>query len=191
MMAQSKSAITGLESALGQVEAGLKTGPGMAKSVNALALVNNLGIPLMAGDVNGYQTLQKYLQNSLNQAAQGTGASGSDARFESFSHGQPNAETMNPTALRGAIRYVLSQHDAAVARASLLPQAYQQAQQQGAANPALVAQSQWSHSYQPQFFAFNRMSPEDQSAFLKAQGVKAADFVKQYNAYSQQTGWVH
>ena len=168
IMAQSKSAITGLETALAQVEAGTKSGPGASKVVNALALLNNMGVPLLKGDVDGYQTLQKYLQNSLNVAAQGTSASGSDARFDSFSHGQPNSETMNPTALKGAIRYVLSQHDAAVARASLLPQAYQQAQASGAPNPTVAAQQKWSEAYKPDFFSFNRMSPEDQAAFVKS-----------------------
>lgn len=188
---QSKSAITGLETALQQIEAGIKTGPGTAKTVNAVALLNNLGVPLMKDDVTGYQTLQKYLQNALNQAAQGTGASGSDARFESFMHGQPNAETMNPEALRGAIRYVLSQHDAALARSQMLPKEYQAANQAGDPNAAVTAQEKWSRAYNPDFFAFNRMDPKEQTQFLRGKGAKAADFVKQYNDYAAKTGWVH
>lgn len=187
---QSKSAITGLESALNVLETGIKTGPGTGKSVSALALLNNMGVPLMKDDVNGYQTLQKYLQNSLNQAAQGTGASGSDARFESFMHGQPNADTMNADALRGAIRYVLSQHDAAAARGQFLTQAYQRAAASNDPNAALTAQQQWSQIYKPDYFAFNRMDGKEQAEALKRMGNKAQEFVKGYNSYAAQTGWV-
>ena len=190
-VAQSRSAVTGLETALHQLESGVQTGPGTAQKVNALALLNNMGVPLMKGDVEGYQTLQKYLQNSLNAAAQGTGASGSDARFESFMHGQPNADTMNSPALQGAIRYVLSQHDAAIARGTLLLNAYQAAKAMNDPNAALSAQQKWSQTYQPDFFAFNRMNSAEQASYLKQKGGQASDFVKQYNAYAAKTGWVH
>ncbi len=36
-----------------------------------------------------------------------------------------------------------------------------------------------------------RMSPEDQAAFLKSKKGDAANFVRQYNDYAAQTGWVH
>lgn len=188
---QSKSAITGLEAALKQLEAGTKSGAGVSKTINAAAYLNNLGIPLMKGDVDGYQTLQKYLQNSLNAAAQSTGSGGSDARFESFMHGQPNAESMNPTALNGAIRYVLSQHDAAAAKGQFIQQAYQKAAAAGDPNAAMTAQQQWSQAYQPTFFSYNRMDAPERVSFLRHLGKdKAVQFTNEYKQYGQQTGWV-
>lgn len=161
-VAASKAAITGLTQALNIVEGGQKTGAGQMRTVNALALLNNLGVPLGKGDVDGYQTLQKYLANSLNAAAQGTGASGSDARFDSFMHGQPNADTMNAPALSSALRYVLSQHDAAAARGNFITQAYQQAKASGDPNAALTAQQQWAKVYNPEDFRIGRLAPADQ-----------------------------
>lgn len=159
----SRGAVTGLTQALNLVEGGIKTGAGQAKSMNALALLNNLHVPLMKGDVDGYQTLQKYLQNSLNAAAQGTSAGGSDARFESFMHGQPNAETMNPQALSSAIRYVLSQHDASIARGNFITSAYQQAKAKGDPNAALTAQQQWASVYNPDYFRLDRLPDAEQA----------------------------
>lgn len=167
-VAASKGAIAGLTQALGLVEGGIKTGAGQAKTMNAAALLNNMHIPLLKGDVDGYQTLQKYLQNSLNAAAQGTSAGGSDARFESFMHGQPNADTMNPVALSSAIRYVLSQHDAQVARGNFIGQAYQQANDAGDPNPALKAQQQWASVYNPEYFRVGRLAPAEQLKAVSA-----------------------
>lgn len=161
-VAASKSAITGLTQALSLLEGGIKTGAGQARTMNVAALLNNMHIPLLKGDVDGYQTMQKYLQNSLNAAAQGTSAGGSDARFESFMHGQPNAETMNPAALSSAIRYVLSQHDAQVARGNFIGMAYNQAKAAGDANPALTAQQQWASVYNPEYFRVGRLAPAEQ-----------------------------
>lgn len=185
IVASSRSAVRGLENALQLAEAGTPSGTGVSKSVNAMSLLNNMHIPLMAGDVNGYQTLQKYLQNSLNQAAQGTGSSGSDARFESFMHGQPNAETMNPTALKSAIRYVLSQHDAAVTRGNFLTQAYQQAKANGDPNAAQTAQAQWAQIYNPRYFEIQRLSPQEQ---VKAVDQMSPQQAAQFMAWRKQVG---
>lgn len=159
---QSKQTVTGLENAYKTIDALGKSGPGVSRTVNALAIVNNLGIPLMQGDTNGYQTLKKFLENSASTAAASNGFTGSDARFEQFKNGQPNAETMNPDALKGAIRYVLSQHDAAIARAQFI----QQAAQANPNDPNAVqkAQQQWSKTYNPRYFEVQRMTPEDQRA---------------------------
>lgn len=191
LVTSSKGAITGLEGALQQLDAINKSGAGAGKTLNMAAYLNNMHIPLLQGDVDGYQTMQKLLQNSLNSAAQATGAGGSDARFESFMHGQPNAETMNPKALNGAIRYVLSQHDAAAAKGQFIQDAYQKASQAGDPNAAMTAQSQWSKAYNPTYFAFNRMEPGEQTAFLRHLGKeKAMSFMGQYTDYGHQTGWV-
>lgn len=187
---QSKQAVTGLEQALSVLQGVKATGPGTAKAVNWNAMLNNLGITPGKSNVENYQLAQKYLANSLNTAAAGTGASGSDARFDSFSHGQPNADTMDKAPLESAIRYVLSQHDANIARGSFVANAYNQAKAAGDPNAAQTAQAQWSKAYNPQYFAFNRMSPPEQASFLKSQGANAHAWVQGYNQYAQQTGWV-
>lgn len=186
---QSRIAVTGLESALRALEGVRATGPGTVKTSEVLAAVGNtLGIK--SDGVNQYQALGKFLSNSLNQAAQGTGASGSDARFESFMHGQPNQETMSKPALDGAIRYVLSQHDAAAARGQFIFDAYNRARAAGDPNAAQTAAIQWSQVYKPDYFAFNRMSQGEQSSFLKSKGKDAGAWVQQYNDYAHKTGWV-
>ena len=180
---QSRSANTGLDFALQALQKVQATGPGTIKTADVLAALNNAGIPIASDGVNNYQALSKYLSNSLNTASEGTGASGSDARFESFSHGQPNQQTMNKTALDGAIRYVQSQHDAAIARGNFLPQAYQKAAAAGDPNAALTAQSQWSNLSNPKFFSLQRMAPDEQMRELH--GMSDAQ-VRQFKAWRGQ-----
>lgn len=191
LVATSKQSLTGLENAMRALEGVRATGPGTAKTNEVLAILNNAGWGIGGKGVNDYQSAQKYLSNALAQAAQGTGSAGSDARFEQFMHGQPNGETLNLDALRGAIRYVQSQHDAAVAKGEYLPKAYAEAQRRGDPNAALTAQQQWSSQYRPEMFNFNRMSKQEQAEFLRSQGIEnAKKFVQQYNQYAGQTGWV-
>lgn len=190
-LAASKQAVTGLETALSALKDVRATGPGTLDSAHVTALLNNFGIPLGKSNTDNYQLLQKYLSNSLNAAANGSSAGGSDARFDSFMHGQPNADTMDKGPLESAIRYVLSQHDAAAARADMLPKAYAAAKAGGDPNAALTAQQQWGQAYQPQYFAFNRMAPAEQASFLRQQGPQAQAFVQGYNQYAAKTGWVH
>jgi hypothetical protein len=159
---QSKQTVTGLENAYKTIDALSKSGPGVSKTVDALAVLNNLGIPVAKGDVNGYQTLKKFLENSASTAAASNGFTGSDARFEQFKAGQPNAQTMNPDSLKGAIRYVLSQHDAAIARAQFIQQQVQA--NQGDPNAVQKAQQQWAKTYNPRYFEVQRIAPEDQKA---------------------------
>lgn len=189
-LAASKQAITGLESALSALKDVRATGPGTLNAAHVNALLNNLGIPLGKSNTDNYQLLQKYLSNSLNAAANGSSAGGSDARFESFMHGQPNADSMDKVPLEGAIRYVLSQHDAAAARAQFLPQAYQAAKAAGDPNAALTAQQQWAQAYNPQVFAFSRMAPAERQAFKASLNPdQQAQFGAIYNA-AHARGWV-
>lgn len=176
----SKAAITGLQTALDTLRGVRATGPGTMKTTEVLAALRNAGIPVAKDGVETYQSLAKYLQNSLNAAANGSSAGGSDARFESFMHGQPNAETMNKEALEGAIRYVLSQHDAAAARGNFLTQAYQAAKAKGDPNPALVAQQQWASVYNPEYFRVQRMAPADQAQAINAMSPKQAQHFIQW-----------
>jgi hypothetical protein len=190
-ISQTKQTITGLENAYRTVSAIDTSGPGVSRTVNALAVVNNLGLPLLKDDVNGYQTLKKYLENSAATAASANGFTGSDARFETFKAGQPNAESMTPDALKGAIRYVLSQQDAAVARGQFLQQ--QATQNQVNPNAVQAASQKWSQLYNPRVFEFSRMDPAERAAFkaqLAKDPAKFQQFGQEYNfAHSQ--GWVN
>ncbi len=180
-----KQARSGLENALGYIA---KSGPGVSKTVNALAMVQNLGIPLMSNDTNGYMTLKKYLENSASQAAAASGFTGSDARFEQFKAGMPNAESMTPQALKGAIQYVLSQHDAALARGQFVQNFV--AQNQNDPNAGQKALQAWANSYTPKVFEFSRMDPQERIKFVKSLDKDGlAKFSQQYNAANQQ-GWV-
>jgi hypothetical protein len=191
--AASKSAIGGLEAALNSLQRVNATGKGTVKTNDVIAAINN-SLPAsmqIRGDSNTqFQELSKFLSNSLNSAAAGTGASGSDARFSSFMHGQPNAQEMSKPALDSAIRYVLSQHDANVARSDFVSNAYQQAKAQGDPNAAQTAQAQWSKVYNPQLFAFSRMSPADRQQFKSSMTpAQQQAFGAQYNA-AHERGWV-
>ncbi len=180
-----KQAQSGLENALGYIA---KSGPGISKSANVLAVIQNMGIPLMKDDTNGYMTLKKFLENSAAQAASAGGFTGSDARFEQFKAGQPNAETMTPQALKGAIQYVLSQHDAALARGDFLQKFM--AQNQGDPNAMQKAQQAWVNTYTPKVFEFSRMDPQERIKYVQGlDKAGLAKFTQQYNAANQQ-GWV-
>lgn len=167
-VAQSRGAITGLEQALSALNSVRATGPGTLGSTQMNAILNNWGIPLGKSNTENYQLAQKYLANSLNAAAANSSAGGSDARFESFMHGQPNTDAMDKAPLEDAIRYVLSQHDATIARGNFLGRAYQAAQQQGDPNPAQTAQTQWASVYNPEYFRIGRLAPDQQLAAVKA-----------------------
>jgi hypothetical protein len=186
-----KQSIAGLEKARGLLDTISKTGPGTSGAMTYAAYANNAGIPIAQGDVTGYQSVKKYLNNALASAAASTGATGSDARFEQFSKGQPDESTMNIKALKGAVDYVTSQQDAAKAAIDFKLQRSQQLAQQGVPNPQQRAKEEWSKMYEPKVFEFNRMSPEEKSRF-KADAIKngtAAQFGKKYNE-AHSMGWV-
>ncbi len=192
MVANSRSAINGLEAALRSLEGVKATGAGTAKTMEVLSAINNAtGLNIQDANNNHYAAMNKFLNNSLAQASQATGANGSDARFEQFSHGQPNGELMPKESLGGAIRYVLSQHDAAAVKGQYLQNQYAQLKAAGDPNAGLTAQSNWSKIYQPDYFAFNRMSQPERVQRLQGLGQQgAADFVNGYKQYATQTGWV-
>jgi hypothetical protein len=146
---------TGLENALGILETvAPQTGPGAEQKFNALGYLNTAGIPIEKGDTTGFQSLHKYLANGLYAAASGSsGATGSDARFESFFAGQPNTE-MNPAALKDAIRYVLSQQDSRLAQAQFMGARTQQ--YSGDPNAIQRAQTDWNNVYDPRYFEAHR-----------------------------------
>jgi hypothetical protein len=140
----------------------------------------------MKGDATGYQSLQKYLSNANAQAASAGGYSGSDARFDAFSHGQPSAENMNPESLRYAIQYVRGQQAGVQAK-------YQAAQsflnaQGGSTVNYPQFEAQWNRAYSPDVMMVKSMpNPADQQAYLanlKKQG-KLNTWIKSYQSMQQ------
>ena len=134
-----------------------------------------------------------HLNNSLAISAAVNGNTGSDSRFEQFLHGQPNADLMNKTPLRGAINYVLSQIDAVPVGAKVVQDTYLKAKAEGDQNAAYSAQKAWQDRYDPKAFQFNRMSPEEKAQF-KSDMVKndpqgAQAFGAKYNQFVK-NGWV-
>ena len=163
----SKRSRAGLENALTILNGVKATGPGTAISAELWSkLANAMPINLSTPDSDKYQLLLKYLNNSLATGSAVTGANGSDARFEQFSHGQPNGETMNVGPLRQALQYTLSQHDATIAGAEYIQKMRAQLAQQGVPNPDQVAQQAWSSIYNPRAFELNRMTPNEQADFV-------------------------
>ena len=185
-----KQTISGLEKALQMLDVVNATGAGTENVNKYMSAINN-AIPILddKGNAN-YQLLGKYLNNALSQASSVTGANASDARFEQFSHGQPNIDTLTKPALREAIQYVLSQQDAAKAGAQFITQKSQELASLGVANPDAAAQKAWGNMYEPGVFEFNRMSPTQRSAF-KAQmnQQQQLQFGQKYNQFHA-NGWV-
>lgn len=185
---QSKQTVQGLQNAYALAE---HSGPGVSSAANVTAILNNLGLPVAKDDVTNFQTMKKFLANSASTAAASNGFTGSDARFDQFQAGQPNPDTMNPEALKGAIRYVLSQHDAAIARGSFIMD--QAKSNPNDPNAVQNASQKWSQMFNPKVFEFNRMTPQDRAAFkaqLSSQSPeRAKQFGDQYN-FAHQQGWV-
>jgi hypothetical protein len=181
--ASTPTAIDGYNKAEQALLDGVTTGPGSTLGANIIGRLNTAGIPLMQGDVTGYQSLQKFLANANAQAASASGYNGSDARFEAFSHGQPNTEAMNPQALRYAIQYVRGQQ-AGVQAKYQAAQAFLNQNGQSTVNyPQFEAQ--WNRIYSPDVMMVRSMpNAADQQAYLtdlKKQG-KLDDFMKSYKA---------
>lgn len=179
-------AIDGYNKAEDALLQGVPTGPGSSLGANIIGRLNTAGIPLMKGDATGYQSLQKYLSNANAQAASAGGYSGSDARFDAFSHGQPSAENMNPESLRYAIQYVRGQQAGVQAK-------YQAAQsflnaQGGSTVNYPQFEAQWNRAYSPDVMMVKSMpNPADQQAYLanlKKQG-KLNTWIKSYQSMQQ------
>ena len=138
MVTQAKQIRLGLQNALTALD-NTTTGPGTDKAFSLAATLQNLGLPVAKTPTENYQTLTKYLNNSLAISAGVNGNTGSDSRFEQFMHGQPNADLMNKGPLRGAINYVLSQIDSIPAGAQVMQQEYAKGKAAGDPNAAYTA----------------------------------------------------
>jgi hypothetical protein len=192
MVTQAKQVRLGLQNALGALD-NTTTGPGTEKAFSLAATLQNMGLPVAKTPTENYQTLSKYLNNSLAISAGVNGNTGSDSRFDQFMHGQPSADLMNKGPLRGAINYVLSQIDAVPAGAQVMQQEYAKAKAAGDPNAAYTAQQAWSNQYDPRVFQFNRMGPDEKAAFkahlLQTDPAGAATFGQKYNQFHQ-NNWV-
>jgi len=186
---QSMQVRRSLENALHSLQ-GTKTGPGTAGAFSLTAMLQNLGLPVAKEPTANYQTLTKYLNNSLSTASAIHGTNGSDARMEQFSHGQPNADTMNKGPLEQAIRYVLSQNDAVTAANQVIGSEYQRLQAVGDPRAAYNAQQAWVKQYDPKIFEFNRMGPAERKAMVDSMTAEQRKaFGEKYNAFNAR-GWV-
>lgn len=166
------TAINGYDRALSALDAvesgGIMQGGGTGTAADAKNLVtgamNAFGIPISTDETANYQTLKKYLANAGAQAASAAGYSGSDARMDAFEHGQPNATTMNPKALRGAIEYVKALQSGVIAKNNAA-QAYLQAH--GGNTATLPAfETQWSNVFTPDVMEYRNMTPAQMQTYV-------------------------
>ncbi len=188
---QAQQVRSGLEKALVSLQ-GTKSGPGTASAFDMAGLLKNLNLPVAQDQMENYTTLRKFLANAAALNASASGNATTDARFDQFMHGQPNAETMTGKPLEAAIRYVLSQVDAVPAANQVIGQEYQRLRQAGDPNAAYNAQQAWTKQYpaMQKIFEFNRMSPDDQQRFKSQMPAGARDeFGAKYNA-AHAAGWV-
>ena len=155
------------------------TGPGADRSHLVTGALNALGVPLAPNDTTNYQTLKKYLANAATQAASSAGYSGSDARMDAFEHGQPNASTMNPEALRGAIKYVKALQQGVIAKNNAM-QAWMNTH--GGNTATLQSfETQWSNAFTPDVMEYRDMSPEQMQTYKNGLSPKALEnFKKSY-----------
>lgn len=156
------------------------TGPGADTAHLITGALNALGAQAGPDDTANYQTLKKYLANAAAQAASASGYSGSDARLNAFEHGQPNASSMNPAALRGAIQYVKALQQGVIAKNNAA-QSYLKAH--GGNTAALPAfETQWSNAFSPDVMEYRDMTPEQMRAYVKGLSpAKLASFKKSYS----------
>lgn len=168
-------------------ETGINTGPGAKQKFNLIGMLNTSGIPLEKGDATGYQTISKYLNNALGQAAAQTGFNGSDARLEAFTKGNPDAEHMNPIALKEAIQFVQGQQLGALAKTTAQTNFLQ------THSPSQLPQfnAQWTNLYNNG--GANAMSlkalsdAKDQAAFINSLSVPQRKAM--LNAYDTMQQW--
>lgn len=157
------------------------TGPGADTAHLITGALNALGAQVGPDDTANYQTLKKYLANAAAQAASASGYAGSDARLDAFEHGQPNASTMNPDALRGAIQYVKALQQGVIAKNNAA-QAYLQAH--GGNTATLPAfETQWSNAFTPDVMEYRNMTPDQMQTYVK--GLSPSELTSFKQSYSK------
>jgi len=176
-----------LESALNAVNSLPASGPGSDTASRWVAIASSLtGGSVMADPVKAYQTVKDYLTNASALTAKINGST--NINVASVGSGP---DDMNVPALKEALRNALAGSDAGVIGAKY------QIDQFGQLNgrdpqASFTAQRNWANEYNPDVFAFNRMSPEDKAQFKAnlAKNKAAFDaFGAKYNQAAAR-GWV-
>jgi hypothetical protein len=160
-------AINGYDRALAAV-GGTSSGPGIDPVKTITGTLNALNIPVASDATTNYQSLKKYLANAATSAAAASGYSGSDARMDAFSSGQPDPTKMNPAALTDAIQYVKALQSGVIAK-NTAAQSYLAA---NGGNTATLPkfETQWSQAFNPDVMEFKNLStdPQAQAQFVKS-----------------------
>ena len=158
------AAINGYDRALEALQGAQTSGKMADAKLFIPTMLQSLGLQSEGGMVQDYQSLKKYLANAGAQAASAAGYSGSDARLASFTQGQPDAEKMNPGALRDAIQYVKALQSGVMAKNNA-------AQEWLTANGGNTAklpefERKWSNAFSPDVMELRNLGPEQQQAFI-------------------------
>lgn len=184
---------SGLDKAIAKIQELPNTGPGVSSQTNSVALLNNiLGTHYKEGEIDARKELSKFLQNALSISSAATGANGSDARMEQFTHGMPNDEAMTKGSLLNAAKYVASQMDAADAATGYVQKRAVELAKQGDPQAIQHARQEFSTQYNPQVFEFNRMSPAERKVFKQTLANDPVQFKAFSDAYNSAhtKGWV-
>lgn len=158
------AAINGYDRAL-EALAGAQTAGKMADAKLFIpTMLQSLGLQSEGGMVQDFQSLQKYLANAGAQAASAAGYSGSDARLASFTQGQPDAQKMNPGALKDAIQYVKALQTGVLAKNN----AAQAWLESHGGNTAKLPEFErkWSNAFSPDVMELRNMSADEQRAYI-------------------------
>lgn len=169
-----QNAQQGLEAASRLVDSTM-TGPGATTAMKVSGLLNSFGLPVAKDATTNYQELHKYLQNQLNTAMKANGGVKSDTGLETFLGGQPNAESMNPAALKKAIRFVQAQNQGALSRT----QAMQDYVSQHGAASLPEFEKNWSKAYNPNVMYMRTLeTPQEKAEFWNSLSSKQQESAK-------------
>ena len=160
-------------------------GKGSGGLNNINTVLNTFGLKNGASTAESTQTLHKYLSNAATQAGGQLGMTGSDARLDALSSGQPNTN-MNAPALKNAIKYVKGLQQGVLDKQS----AVQNYLSKNGNNTANLGQfeTQYNKAFNPEVSYIRSLSnPADQKAAMQElhkQG-HMEDWTKSYQAMKQ------
>lgn len=178
------SAINGYDRALEALQGAQTSGKMADAKLFIPTMLQSLGLQSEGGMVQDYQSLKKYLANAGAQAASAAGYSGSDARLASFTQGQPDAEKMNPGALRDAIQYVKALQTGVMAKNNAA-QAWLEA---NGGNTAKLPEFErkWSNAFSPDVMELRNLPPEQQQAYIAGlSSAKRKSLMESYRKMSE------
>lgn len=161
-----RNTIAGYDNALSALDNLGTSGPGIGSAMTVKAGLEAFGLTPAGDDTKDWQALHKYLENAANEGARSAGYNGSDAGRAMFRGGQPNADTMNPGALKEAIQYVRAQAAGKLAK----QQAAQQFADSNGGDFTKYSQFEtaWNKAYNPDAMYLSSLSDEDAAKYLKS-----------------------